>query len=121
MTEIEVGGKLGESDHEEVRFRLKWKVEADFNPAKVPNLRCCDFEGLRSDLNICWQALFERSGLGSGSPSGEGINQRAREGVVINTTHSNYRISLAGEEEGRSAQNSATQTPVEKNLRNGGL
>ena len=96
-TETEVGGKLGVTNHGKIRFRLKWKVETDLNPTKVPNFRCSDFEDIRAELSICWESLFEESGQRQ-----EGINQRAREGEVAITgtlpPYSNYWISLGGGE-----------------------
>ena len=55
---MEVGGQLGNSDHYEIRFNVKWGGELNgCNNVKVPDFRRADYTGLRRQLaNVNWEA-----------------------------------------------------------------
>ncbi|MPC81514.1 hypothetical protein E2C01_076135 [Portunus trituberculatus] len=51
VTQVEIGGQLGNSDHKEIRYTLKWHETFKIkNKRKVPDFRKANFEGLREYL-----------------------------------------------------------------------
>ncbi len=51
VTQVEVGGRLGNSDHREIRYNLEWEETVrSKNTSKIPDLRRVDFEGLKRYL-----------------------------------------------------------------------
>ncbi len=48
VTQVEVGGQLGNSDHWEIRCKLKWEETfRSKNTSKIHNFRRADFEELK--------------------------------------------------------------------------
>ena len=49
---VDVGGKLGNSDHEEIRFAIKWDSNITIckNKTRIPNFRKTNWDNLRSRL-----------------------------------------------------------------------
>ena len=70
ISDVEIGGQLGNTDHDEIRFKFNWNEHSSENKTSVPNFRLGDFGGLRS---------FLRSGLAT--PSGD---HRRELGLEIN-------------------------------------
>ena len=51
VNNLEVGGRLGNSDHEEIRFNIKWECRLkNENKALVPDFRRGNYEALRKHL-----------------------------------------------------------------------
>ncbi len=50
ISDLDVGGELGGSDHKEIRFILDWAVTHELNPVLVSDFRGADYEGLRRHL-----------------------------------------------------------------------
>ena len=59
ISEVEVGGQLGNSDHNEIRFNVKWGGKfKGCNNVKVPDFRRADYTGLRNQLaDVNWEAI----------------------------------------------------------------
>ncbi|XP_050709044.1 uncharacterized protein LOC126993921 [Eriocheir sinensis] len=50
ISNIEVGDSLGNSDHKEIRFNIKWEDRVSSNNTLIPDFRKADHEGLRKQL-----------------------------------------------------------------------
>ncbi len=51
VTQVEIGGQLGNSDHREIRYNLKWEETfRSKNTSKIPDFRRVDFEELKRYL-----------------------------------------------------------------------
>ncbi len=64
ISEVDVRGHIGSSDHREIRFNLKWEVNHDDNLVLVPDFRRANYKGLRRHLE---EANWELLGLGGDS------------------------------------------------------
>ena len=75
IEEVDVGGYLGNSDHREIRCKIKFeRAVRDKNVSKIPDFRRGNFEGLRSYLQeIDWHQMVREL-------STQVENVRSREG-----------------------------------------
>ena len=48
---MEIGVKLGTSDHQEILFKIKWDMKLSLNHVQVPDFRKANYEGLRKHLS----------------------------------------------------------------------
>ena len=72
ITQVEIGGQLGNNDHREIRYKLKWEdTYSSKNTVKIPDFRRANFEGLRLYLQGVdwWEGQVVREGEGE---AGEG-------------------------------------------------
>ena len=83
VQQVEVGGKLGNSDHSEIRLDLKWSETRNTrNKSKVPDFRKADYDKLREYLQgVNWPGVVRSGevsrGLG-GQVRSTGVERRVR-------------------------------------------
>ena len=71
VSNMEIGGKLGSSDHQEIRFKIKWNIKLPPNQVQVPGFGRVNYDGLGKYLDqLCqvrdWEGValkgMEKSG-----------------------------------------------------------
>lgn len=74
VSELDVGGELGGSDHKEIRFNLDWAVIHKLNIVLVPDFRRANYEGLRRHLEeVNWRTLgLDEGRISEQEPEGQG-------------------------------------------------
>ena len=57
---MEIGRKSGNSDHQEMQFKIKWDIEIPPNQVQVPECRRVNYEGIRKYLDqVCQVRRWE--------------------------------------------------------------
>ncbi len=79
---IEIGGKLANSDHEEIRFCIKSNQNQLDNAILVPNFRQANYEGLRDYLNEIW--------VTSEGPESEWLGQEETGNISVEVGYNNF-------------------------------
>ena len=72
VSDIVIGDALGNSDHKEVRYIIKWEEKCTLNNTLIPDFRCADFQGLRRQLgriNLTSPVLGSDPGQGTEAES----------------------------------------------------
>ena len=66
INNVNIGDKLGSSDHNEIRFNINWRNKPIENLTVVPNFRQANYDGLRTFLQEAWGYLDLSSDLTHG-------------------------------------------------------
>ena len=85
IKDTEIGGNLGNSDHCEIRFKMKWNgIDSSMNNVKIPDFRRANYNGLRTYLEAVVQKPGNEINSGIDSMiSVSGDNNHQEEEITI--------------------------------------
>ena len=78
---MKVGGQLGNSDHGEIRYKIKWQnIARSRNIGQIPNFRKVECEGLKRDLQVIDKHWTDRESRVRVRMDGDGGKVRQNKG-----------------------------------------